>query len=122
MYYDTTGVAMVSLFWQSSSQTQQVIPSSSYYYKQSEVPITGDAFMIDAQYTPMKPLSLTQGDSTTFSATSLTLTWAAPSDDGCLPILDYKIQSYDGVTWNDETLGIVGTTGTVSGLTAGVSS
>jgi hypothetical protein len=85
------------------------------------VPITGDAFMIDAQFTPMKPLQLAQGDSTTFNANSLSITWKAPTDDGCLPVIDYKIQSYDGTTWNDETVGIVTTSGTVTGLTAGVS-
>jgi len=48
MYYETTGVAMISLFWYSTSQVYEVVPSTALYYKQSEVPITGDSFMIDA--------------------------------------------------------------------------
>lgn len=48
MYYDTTGVAMISLLWESTSQPKEIVPSTAFYYKQSEVPITGNTFMIEA--------------------------------------------------------------------------
>ena len=53
------------------------------------------------------------------SSTTLALKWDAPTDTGCLAIADYKIQSWDGSTWNDEVTGITATTKTLTGLTAG---
>lgn len=61
---------------------------------------------------------LAQGDSLTYAALGLTITWQAPVDTGCLPIVDYKIQATldpAGLTaWTDLTTGIAGLTGTAA--------
>lgn len=40
-YYDSTGMALISIFWESTSQLKEVIPSTQYYNKLSETPISG---------------------------------------------------------------------------------
>lgn len=68
----------------------------------------------------MPPTDLAQSDKTTYSTSSLTITWKAPVDTGCLDILDYKIQKFEALGgWTDATLGIGSTSGTVTGLTPG---
>lgn len=93
-YYETTGLAMVALYWQSTSQTRTIIPTSALYYKLSEIPISGDSFMINAIDVPQAPTNLAQDGIPTYSHYSLTLTWSAPLDTGCLPIIGYKYQIY----------------------------
>ncbi len=128
-YYETTGVAMIALYWESTnSQAKQIIPSSALYYKQSEVPITGDAYMIAAEDVPTAPTNLAQDGPATYDHTSLTLTWSAPVDTGCLAVLGYKYQykgataSSSPLTWTDAphtTMNGANTGGTISQLVAG---
>jgi hypothetical protein len=70
----------------------------------------------------MIPTNLRQGAAATYSTTALTILWDAPTDTGCLPIVDYKIQKYDTLTlsWVDAASGILTTTGAITGLTPGV--
>ena len=112
---------MIALYWQSTSQAKQTVPSTSLYYMMSSVPITGNSFMINAQDVPMAPTALQQGASSTFSKTALTITWQAPADNGCLSIIDYKIEKYSSGSWVTSVSGITALTGTVSSLSAGVS-
>ena len=102
-FYETTGVAMIALKWESASQPRQIIPASALYYKQSELPITGDSYMIDAIDVPTAPTDLAQDVPATYAHTSLTLTWNAPKDTGCLSVTGYKYQYYDkvGSAWVD---------------------
>lgn len=62
---------------------------------------------------------MAQGDSSTFSITSLTIEWLPPIDDGCDAIIDYTIQEWDGSSWNDAQTVSGVLEGTVTGLTAG---
>ena len=69
----------------------------------------------------MAPTTLEQGIPSTFSKTALTITWQAPSDNGCLSIIDYKIEIYSSGSWAPSVTGITALTGTVSSLSPGVS-
>ena len=77
--------------------------------------------MINAEDMPMAPTTLEQGIPSTFSKTALTITWQAPSDNGCLSIIDYKIEIYSSGSWAPSVTGITALTGTVSSLSPGVS-
>jgi hypothetical protein len=46
--------------------------------------------MIDAIDVPQAPTNLAQDGPLTYAHTSLTLTWDAPVDTGCLSIVSYK--------------------------------
>jgi len=57
---------------------------------------------------------LAQGSAATYEAAALTITWTAPTDTGCLPVLDYTIQATthaDDLNWVDITTGISGLSG-----------
>lgn len=90
-YYDATGNAFVSLFWESSSVTKEVIPSANLYYKFDAVPISGESKGLELEAIPYKATDLAQGGSSTYAATAVTITWTAPTDTGCVAISSYKI-------------------------------
>ena len=118
-YYEITGKAFIVLEWSSSSQAQQVIPTSQFYTPSlSSAPITGATISASSIYSPMKVLNVAQGDSSTYAQDSLTITWTAPTDYGCESIDNYKVTLDDGTTPVDSTVGAVTTT-TISSLTAG---
>lgn len=80
--------------------------------------------MIDAIDVPTAPTTLAQAGPETYDHTSLTVTWKAPLDTGCLPILGYKFQVYDTATsaWVDapvQSITGASTVGTVSSLVSG---
>jgi len=77
-YYETTGIAMVALYWQSASQAKQIIPSSALYHKKQEEVITGYLYMIDFIDVPMAATALAQDVPATYAHTSLSLVWKAP--------------------------------------------
>ena len=121
-YYDITRDAHIILEWYSASQTQEVIPASQFY-SQSEgsSPISGSAFASSSIYTPMMVTAVKQStDTTTFSASSLTILWTAPLDFGCSAITGYSISYTQSGTTSSSTVGLV-ITATLSSLTPGVS-
>ena len=116
---------MIALYWLSASQQKQLIPSTAFFNPMSKTPITGISFMIQAIDVPMSPTNLAQDGSLTYAHTSITLTWSAPLDTGCLPILGYKFQIYNSgtSTWADavsQSMNGAHTGGAVNSLTAGV--
>ncbi len=70
------------------------------------------------QGVPFKPTALAQ-DAASLAATTVALTWTAPSDTGCSPILSYTIQQYVAAAWTDLVTGILLTSGVATPLTAG---
>jgi hypothetical protein len=120
-YYDATGAAFVSVFWESASLTKEVIPSANLYYKFDSVPIGGESAPLELESVPYKPTDLVQSDDSTYAATTVTLEWSAPSDYGCSAITSYTIQKFDGGSWVDSTTLIATTSGTTDALTSGVS-
>jgi hypothetical protein len=65
---------------------------------------------------------LAQGSSATYEAAALTITWTAPTDTGCLPILDYTIQATthtDDCCWVDIATGVAGLSGRVADAAGG---
>lgn len=117
-FYEAIDSAFIILKWWSTSQTKQIVPASSFYFYQSHTPISGSATLVETQYTPRQPTGVHQGDSSTYDATSITLLWTAPNDNGCSPITSYKIEFFDGTAW--QACGTSGTTvGVASGLPAG---
>jgi len=117
-YYDSVGNAFVSLFWESTSQAKEVVPSASLFYKFDQVPIGGETQTLEMEGVPFKPLALAQ-DSASLAATTVALTWTAPSDTGCSPVLTYTLQQYAAATWSDLVTGIALTSGVATPLTAG---
>ena len=99
---------MIALYWQSTSQAKQSVPSTALYHLLSSVPITGNSYMINAEDMPMAPTTLEQGIPSTFSKTALT-------------IIDYKIEIYSSGSWAPSVTGNTALTGTVSSLSPGVS-
>jgi hypothetical protein len=94
-YYETTGIAMVALYWKSASQDKEIIPSTALYYKKQEEPITGYLYMVDFIDVPMAATDLAQDVPATYAHTSLSLVWKAPRDFGCLTIQSYQFQRWD---------------------------
>ena len=118
-YYEITGEAFIILEWQSTSQSQSVIPAAQFFSPStSAVPVTGSAVTASSIYSPMKVSSVSQGDSSTYANNALTLTWKAPTDFGCDAVTNYKITLDDGSSPSTTTVGAV-TTATISSLTPG---
>ena len=84
-YYEATGTAFIALYWQSTSQTLEILPTTSLYYWRSHVPIasTSTTHTVEARFTPRRATALAQGAVDTYKATALTLVWSAPTDTGC---------------------------------------
>ena len=121
-YYEITGDVHIILEWYNASQTQEVILASQFY-SQSEgsSPISGSVFASSSIYTPMMVTAVKQStDTTTFSASSLTILWTAPINFGCSAITGYSISYIQSGTTSSSTVGLV-TTVTLSSLTPGVS-
>lgn len=106
MYFDETGNAFVSLFWESASQTKEVIPSTKCYHKLSESFVSNDIKLLQANFSPMKATALAQMDSSTYAANTISISWTAPTDDGCQTISSYKIQHDKSGSWADATTGL----------------
>ena len=100
----------------------EIVPSERLYYKRSHTPISGAATLVETQFTPRRPTNVAQSDSSTYEADTITLEWTAPSDTGCMPVLDYEIEELDTVTMTWAMVGQVGsaaTTGVATDLTPG---
>lgn len=83
--------------------------------------ISGATFSSSSIYSPMIVTSVKQStDSSTFSASALTILWTTPADTGCSSVTGYTITYVQGATSLTSTVGVVNTA-TLSSLTPGVS-
>jgi len=118
-YYDVSGDAHIILEWRSASQAQEVIPASRFYAPAAgALPLTGSTVSSSAIFSPMQTTSVAQGDSSTYAANSLTISWSAPADFGCSAITGYSISIDNAGAVTTSTVGAVTTT-TLTILTPG---
>ena len=94
-YFQVTDLAFIALYWRTTLNYADdvIVPSTNLYHLKSHTPISGKSSLIEAQYTPRRPVNVYQGDSLTYKQENITLIWSAPSDSGCLPIEFYQIEA-----------------------------
>jgi hypothetical protein len=99
-----------------------LIRSTSYTIRIAAISIDGQGTWASIDATPAtSPTAPTNLAYTGKTGTSLSFTWAAPTDNGGQPITDYTIEySTNGSNWTTFTDGIsTSTTATITGLTRG---
>ena len=107
-HFDSGSLATLKLYWDASGSIQ-LVPST--------------AFVSNAEFTPaVIPGAVSNLVLVSKSATSASISWAAPSDNGGQAITDYVIQfsTNSGSTWSTFADPIsTATTATITGLTRG---
>lgn len=80
-YVEVESQAFVSLLYRMAGDSQEsVVPSSSLFYIQEKMPISGSEYLINSYSTPRRPTDLRQADASTYSIDSISLLWHAPTD------------------------------------------
>ncbi|KAF4031960.1 Fibronectin type III domain [Phytophthora infestans] len=87
-YRENSGVASVSLLWQSHTQPKRIVPSARLFHRSDA--IMKSPFSVKTQGSkPSPPLNISL---TISAADALTVHFSAPDDDGGAPVTGYQVE------------------------------